>query len=208
MTLEAGDMSRDHRRIEPASGLVAELRAGDQFRIVDLEGEQVSDLVVLRLDDHDERLSQANTRKLNGTWLLGAGSVLYSNRCAPLLSIAQDDVGRHDLQSSACSPYDYPIRFGLSDHASCLAILRDLLAAYGINEAMIPDPFNVFMHTTVDPVSGAIDVHAPCSRAGDAITFQAEMDCLVAMTCCPQDQNACNGGRITPLQFQMLRVGE
>jgi uncharacterized protein YcgI (DUF1989 family) len=47
-------------------------------------------------------------------------------------------------------------------------------------------------------------VRAPLSKAGDYIEFHAEMDCLVAMTACPQDQNACNGYRITPLQVDVF----
>jgi len=118
--------------------------------------------VVFARNDLTERLSQGNTRKLNNTWLLSTGHRLYSTKCRSLLTIIADTVGRHDLQSSACSPYDYPVRFGIRDHPSCLAILAGILAPHGIPEHLTPDPFNVFMHTTVDE-SGAIRVHPPRS---------------------------------------------
>jgi uncharacterized protein YcgI (DUF1989 family) len=111
-----------------------------------------------------------------------------------------DTVGRHDLQSSACSPYDYPIRFGIEDHASCLAILTEVLAPFNVPEYLIPDPFNVFMRTAIDATTGGITVGAPLSAPGDHIDFEAAADCLVAMTACPQDQNACNGGTCTPIK--------
>lgn len=38
-----------------------------------------------------------------------------------------------------------------------------------------------------------------CS-AGDFVTFEAEADCLVALTACPRDQNACNGWTITDIK--------
>jgi len=196
----AGKLPQLQRAIPPRDGFAFALREGQRFRITDVEGQQVSDLVVFDGKDPTERLSQGNTRKLNNTWLLSAGHRLYSTKCRSLLTIMIDTVGRHDLQSSACSPYDYPIRFGIRDHPSCLAILAAVLTPYGIPEHMIPDPFNVFMNTTIDE-SGKIKVRPPLSQPGDYIEFKAEVDCLVGMTVCPQDQNACNGYRITPLQL-------
>ena len=189
--------------VPPRDGFAFFVKRGQRFRITDLEGRQVSDLVVFSKDDLTERLSQGNTRKLNNTWLLSTGHRLYSTKCRPLLTVVADTVGRHDLQSSACSPYDYPIRFGITDHPSCLAILRGVLEAHGIPEHLIPDPFNVFMNTEVGE-TGQIEVRAPLSKPGDYIEFQADMDCLVAMTACPQDQNACNGYHITPLQLDVF----
>jgi uncharacterized protein YcgI (DUF1989 family) len=70
---------------------------------------------------HTERLSQANSRKLNGAAKLHKDHALYSTRCRKLLSLAADTVGEHDILS--CSAYDYRVRFGLEDtQASCLAL--------------------------------------------------------------------------------------
>lgn len=185
--------------VPPRDGIAFEVERAQRFRITDLEGQQVSDLVVFSREDPTERLSQGNTRKLNNTWLLSTGHRLYSTKCRALLTIVADTVGRHDLQSSACSPYDYPIRFGIAGHPSCLAILSRVLEAHRIPEYLIPDPFNVFMNTEIR-ADGTIEVRPPLSTAGDYIEFEADMDCLVAMTACPQDQNACNAYRITPLE--------
>jgi hypothetical protein len=49
----------------------------------------------------------------------------------------------------------YRVRFGLEDpQASCLALLADVLAPYGISEAMIPDPFNIFPKSA--PISASV----------------------------------------------------
>jgi uncharacterized protein len=154
--------------VPPRGGVAFFLTRGQRFRITDLEGKQVSDLVVFSKDDTTERLSQGNTRKLNNTWLLSTDQRLYSTKCRPLLTIVADTVGRHDLQSSACSPYDYPIRFGITGHPSCLAILCEVLEAHRIPEYLIPDPFNVFMNTSVGE-NGQIEVRTPLSKAGDYI---------------------------------------
>ena len=50
--------------VKARSGLAFTVVAGERFRVVDVAGEQVSDLVAFVRDDHSERLSQANTRKL------------------------------------------------------------------------------------------------------------------------------------------------
>lgn len=184
----------------PADGMASRLERGQKLRIEDVEGQQVSDLVVFLADDVTERFSQANTRKLNNGWLISTGDTLYSTKCRPLLAIAEDTVARHDLQSSACSPYDYPIRFGVTDHPSCLAILSNQLERYDIPEHLIPDPFNVFMATSIDAETGGISVEAARSGSGDYIVLEALEDCIVALTVCPQDQNDCNGRRITPLR--------
>ncbi len=148
-------------------------------------------------------MSQGNTRKLNNTWLISTGNRLYRTRCRPLLTIVADTVGRHDLQSSACSPYDYPIRFGIRDHPSCLANLTEALRPYGIEEHLIPDPMNVFMHTVVAP-DGEITVKEPLSRPGDYIEFEAEGDLIMGLSCCPQDQNPCNAYHITDLRVEVF----
>jgi len=186
--------------VRAASGYAFELARGRRFRVVDVAGQQVSDLVVFRRDDPGERFSPGNTRKLNGRLKLGRGGVLYSTRCRPLVRITEDTVGEHDFLFSSCSPYDYPLRFALTTpHASCLAILAQVLAPHGIGEPMIPDPFNIFQRTLI-AADGRLETQAPLSRAGDFVELVAEDDCLVALTACPQDQNPCNGWRITDIR--------
>src|SRR5262249_34916749 len=178
--------------------------AGSRFRIVDVAGKQVSDLVAFMADDHGERLSQANTRKLNAAIKITRGASLYSTRCRPLLRITEDSVGEHDLLFSSCSAYDYRVRFGLTTpHASCLSILGEVLAPHGIDEALIPDPFNVFQRSVIRP-DFRLETEEPLSRAGDFIELEAAERCLVAVTACPQDMNPCNGWSITDIKVVML----
>ena len=66
--------------LSPRTGLAFQLAQGGRIRIEDVEGEQVSDLVLFASDDPTERLSQANTRKLNGTWLLTKDSAAVQHK--------------------------------------------------------------------------------------------------------------------------------
>jgi uncharacterized protein YcgI (DUF1989 family) len=63
--------------------------------------------------------------------------------------------------------------------------------------------FNVFMNLTFKP-DGTMKLEEPLSKAGDYIDLRAEMDCLIAISNCPQDQNPCNGFNPTPLQIQVF----
>jgi uncharacterized protein len=179
--------------VKTRTGIAFSVPGGGWFRVVDVEGKQVSDLVAFLTTDATERLSPGNTRKLNAALKISRGGILYSTRCRPLLRITEDTVGEHDLLFSSCSPYDYRLRFGLTTpHPSCLGILADLLAPHGIPEAMIPDPFNIFQRSAID-AAGRLETLEPLSKPGDFIEFEAMEDCLIALTACPQDQNACNG---------------
>jgi uncharacterized protein YcgI (DUF1989 family) len=39
---------------------------------------------------------------------------------------------------------------------------------------------------------GEFEIREPLSERGDQVLLKAHMDCLVAVSACPQDQNACN----------------
>lgn len=183
-----------------ATGWASRLPERSLLRVTDVAGRQVADLVMFRADDPAERFSQANTRKLENTIYLHEGSRLWSTKCTELARIERDTVNRHDILSSACSPYDYPIRFGISDHPSCLANLRTALEPFGIEEQLIPDPLNVFMHQELSP-NGTLSVEEPLSGPGDHIDIRLTMECIVAISACPQDQNPCNGGQISDLRL-------
>jgi uncharacterized protein YcgI (DUF1989 family) len=185
------------------TGWAGPVAKGGVLRVTDIAGQQVGDLVLFRADDVTERFSQANTRKLENTLQLGKGSRLWSTKCGMLAQIERDTVNRHDILSSACSPYDYPIRFGIAEHDSCLANLRDVLEPFGIEEHLIPDPMNVFMHQELAS-DGGLSIAEPLSGPGDHIDFRMATDCIVAISACPQDQNACNGWKITDLLLELL----
>ena len=189
--------------VKAGTGVAFEMKAGARLRVTDVEGQQVSDLVAFMREDLTDRLSQANTRKLNGVVKLKQGHALYSTRCNKLMSLVEDTVGEHDILFSSCSAYDYRVRFGLVDpHPSCLAILSEALGPYGLPEMIIPDPFNIFQHSEITPDFSLL-TRTPRSRAGDYVVLQAEADCVVALTACPQDQNACNGYRLTDIQLEL-----
>ena len=189
--------------ITGGTGWAGTAPAGSVLRITDLEGTQVGDLVLFRADDPRDRFSAGNTRKMAGSIYVTSGATLWSTRYERLAELGEDTVGRHDLLASACTQYDYPIRFGVTGHRSCLANLTEALASHGIEEAGIPDPMNVFMSMDVGP-KGELTILESTSKPGDHLDVRMLEDCIVALSACPQDLNATNGGKSTDLGVEII----
>jgi len=192
------------RRIEPQTGVAFRMGRGDVLRVVDLEGEQVSDLMAFGPDGR-ETFSAGRSIDYNGTIRLTTGHVLYSNRSNPMLTIVADSCGVHDLLFAPCSPEMFVALYNFSpDHPSCFRNLADNLAAFGIDEDRIGTTFNTFMNAEMSP-SGDLKVLPPVSRAGDAIELRAEMDLIVGLTACSAELS--NNWRFKPIGYEVRPGG-
>ncbi|UPT62972.1 MAG: urea carboxylase-associated family protein [Hyphomonadaceae bacterium JAD_PAG50586_4] len=106
--------------IAPRSGVAFRLARGQTLRVIDPQGEQVSDLVAFNGEDTEEYLSSGRSLDYAGRLLLTKGDTLYSNRSRPMLTIVADDVGRHDFTLTPCSADTFRILYGNeSPHHGC-----------------------------------------------------------------------------------------
>ena len=194
-------MTEKHR-IEPRSGVALELDEGQRLTVFDPEGAQVSDLLAYNRDDVREAISNGRTFDYEETIKLGMGNTLWSNRSNPMLDIVEDTAGTHDFLLTPCSvatfEHFYPDK---PPHRGCFGNLAEALAPYGIEEDDIPCAFNVFMNVPVDGRSGKLSVETPPSKAGDYITFEARMDCVIGLTAC--SAYASNGGNFKPIDYRI-----
>lgn len=177
--------------IPPRSGGAFRLPKGRRLRVVDPQGEQVSDLLAFNADDTAEAISSGRTLDYAGKLFLTTGDPLYSNRSNVMLRILEDTVGRHDFLLTPCSKDTFRIIYGdKHPHRGCFGNLAEALAPYGVGPDQIPTAFNIFMNVTIAP-DGALSVQPPLSRPGDHILFEAEQDLIVALTACsaPQSNN-------------------
>ncbi len=171
-------------RIEPQSGVAFEMRAGEHLTVVDLEGEQVSDLFAFATNERSESLSSGRSLDYAETLYLTRGNRLYSNRSRAMFEIVEDTVGRHDFLLTPCSQQTFEIIYGMNEpHPSCFANLRTAFASYGIAPDAIGTTFNIFMNVDVSP-DGSFEVRPPRSVAGDRIVLRAEIDLIVGLTAC------------------------
>ena len=171
--------------IAPQSGVGFELKKGQSLKIVDLEGEQVSDFICYNKADTNEYLSNGRTFDYAETIYLTKGHRFYSNRSNVMFEIVEDTVGRHDFLLTPCSAEMFRIIYGHTEpHRGCFGNLREALKPFGIQPDHIPTCFNMFMNVPVDGETGRIQVLPPRSKAGDYIVIRAEMDLIVGMTAC------------------------
>jgi uncharacterized protein len=128
--------------------------------------------------------------------------ILYSNRSRPMCTIIDDTVGRHDFLYTPCSPETFSILYKTTGHhPSCFENLVAALAPFGIAPDRIPTTFNIFMNVAVAS-SGALTIHPPRSKAGDSVTFRAEMDLIVGLTACSAELS--NNRRFKPIDFEIV----
>ncbi|MFD1931035.1 MULTISPECIES: DUF1989 domain-containing protein [Nonomuraea] len=193
------------RFIVPASeGRAVKVGAGQRVRIVDLEGGQVGDVFAFAADDVTEHLSASHTRASTSRLFPARGEHFVTDRRRPILTLADDtSPGWHDMLIAACDANRYAALGVRGYHASCADNLRRSLDHLGLTFPGTPQPVNVFMRIPVAD-GGRLSWLSAISRAGDAITFEAVMDCVVAVSACPQDLVEINGHKPTPLAIELL----
>lgn len=195
---------RVHRIEVPArEGRALRVAAGQRLRVVDVEGRQVGDVFAFTDDDSGEHLSASHTRAHLSKLFPDIGEHFVTNHRRPILRLAADtSPGRHDMLIAACDPARYTA-LGAPGHASCADNLRTAMAELGRPVSHIPQPVNVFMDIPVR-VGGGLDWVSASTGAGDSITFEALVDCVVAVSACPQDLVDINDGTPTALELQLI----
>ncbi|MBW8359647.1 MAG: urea carboxylase-associated family protein [Weeksellaceae bacterium] len=188
--------------IPPRSGTAFLLKKGQRLKVVDLQGEQVSDLVCFNLHDKGEYLSSGRTIDYAETIFLTTGHPFYSNRSKVMFEIVEDTVGRHDFLLTPCSADTFRIIYGHQDpHCGCFGNLCSALQPFGISPDQIPVSFNIFMHVTVDGDTGKVSVLPPKSGTGDYIILEAKMDLIVGLTACSAEMS--NNYSFKPIGFEV-----
>jgi uncharacterized protein YcgI (DUF1989 family) len=188
--------------IPPRSGAAFQLHKGQRLRVIDPQGEQVSDLLAFNAADTAEVISSGRTLDYASKIYLSVGDPLYSNRSNVMLRILEDTVGRHDFLLTPCSKDTFRIIYGDADpHRGCFGNLAEALSPYGIGADQIPTAFNVFMNVVIDP-DGALKVEPPRSRAGDHVLFAADQDLIIALKACSALQS--NNYAFKPIHYEIL----
>lgn len=191
--------------IHPRSGVAFELRAGQRLRVIDPQGEQVSDLIAFNLDDTQEYLSSGRTLDYASRLFLTTGDILYSNRSRPMFLIGEDRVRRHDFLLTPCSADTFRILYGHEHpHRGCHGNLSEALAPFGIAPDQIPVTFNIFMNVDVNGETGEIAVKPPRSKAGDYVDFVAQMNLIVGLTACSAEQS--NNYSFKPIEYEVFEA--
>jgi len=173
--------------IPKEEGQAFEVAQGQLLRVIAVEGKQVGDLTLLNARDRTEKLNIQVTVSTNGRSFFKA-RVLYSGppHFRPMLTILEDKYGMHWLHGR-CTSQMYKTRFGVENHRNCHDNIVEALAPFGVAPHEVPfDTFNIFMIADIDS-EGLYTFRPPLIEKGDFIEFRADMDVLVALSACPED---------------------
>jgi uncharacterized protein len=186
------------------SGKSVVVKKGQTLRVA---GRTVVDFVAFNLHNLCERFDQARTKTNQVKIFVSTGDQLFSKLNNPLLTIVEDSFkeGKHDLQKGMCSKKRFELiakglvqrKFAegvdlnpqrpedIPDHG-CWENLIDGLKGYDIAPEDIPSPLNIWQTMKIDPETGAMLDTTIRPKEEAHIDFRAEMDCLVAVSACPQ----------------------
>ncbi|MBI2912146.1 MAG: urea carboxylase-associated family protein [Chloroflexi bacterium] len=181
------------------SGQAFVVRQGQYLKVV---GTTTADFIILNLNNVRERFDQARTKTNQGKIFLSTGDWLDSKYNNPMMFIVEDGYkeGTHDLQKGTCSRsrWELSAKRGLlgqtylgrdriemfPDHG-CWENLTEALRPWNIPPEDIPSPFNLFQTMKIDGATGRMEHTRVRPPAPAAIIFRAEMDCLGAISACP-----------------------
>ncbi|MEV8543966.1 urea amidolyase associated protein UAAP2 [Streptomyces sp. NPDC051572] len=185
----------------------AVVRTGETLTITDLHGNQAVDFLVYDAHDTSVRYSAPDTIHAQGNLFLTTGSVLMSNEHTPLMTVTDDEVGRHDTVGGACSKESNTLRYGhhtWSQHA-CVDNFLAEGARYGLGKRDLVSNINWYMNVPVEK-DGTLGIVDGLSAPGLKLTLRAERDVLVLVSNCPQINNPCNGFEPTAVEMTIVEA--
>ena len=181
-------------------GKALHLRRGQKARVVNTKGQQVVDTWAFNAADLSEFMSMEHSRVAMGRIIPGIGDTLVTNRRRPILTLIEDTSGGiHDTLFAACDRWRYELLGCEGYHDNCTDNLATAMREFGLVAPETPSPLNLFMNI---PVHDGDDIEflPPVSTPGSYVTLQAEMDCIVVFSACPQDMIPINGLAMHPTE--------
>ncbi len=194
------------KTIPARRGKATHLKRGQSIRIVNTHGAQVVDTWAFTAGMLTEFMSMEHTRATLTSLRPKVGDGLYTNRRRKILTMTEDTSrGDHDTLIAACDSERY-ILMGVKEyHDNCTDNLFAAMQALGLTPPECPSPLNLFMNIPWT-AEGRLSFDPPTTKPGDHVTLRAELDCIVAMSACPQDILPINGrtGATTEAHYEIL----
>ena len=190
--------------LEAGLGWLHKVKAGQTFRIVDLEGNQAVDTTFYDAEDPSDHYGAIATIVAQKNIYLTTGSVLRAESGRPLLEITADKTGRHDTLGGACSSQSNTVRYARENRYmhNCRDSFMLQLADGGmdIRKRDLAPNINFFMNVPVTP-EGGLKFDDGVSAPGKYVEMKALRDVMVLISNCPQLNNPCNAYNPTPIRL-------
>ncbi|RWI88936.1 urea carboxylase-associated family protein [Mesorhizobium sp.] len=193
----------DEFRISPEEGGKAfEVKKGQSFRLVCVEGPQIADMCIWNAHDYKERFWNDYTINREGIFV-STFTRLWSNmpKFRPMMTIIEDTVFKknkpvhegarhHYIFGAHCNPHVWYWATGDKDHPfvttkNCWCNLTRAVKPFGMTAENLHDNLNLFMKCYIDPVTSLHPWEPTDVAKGDYLEFFAEMDVLIAVSVCP-----------------------
>jgi len=185
---------------------IHEIKEGEVFRIVDLEGNQAVDTIFYSARETSERYSAIDTIVAQRNIYLTTGSVLRSNLGNPMLTVVADTCGRHDTLGGACAPESNQVRYAIEKRHMHACRNSFLLAVsdpkWNLTKRDLAPNINFFMNVPVTP-EGKLTFEDGISESGKYVEMRAEMNVICVISNCPQLNNPCNAYNPTPIEVMI-----
>ncbi|WP_323776092.1 DUF1989 domain-containing protein [Leisingera sp.] len=206
---ELGEV-RDEFTVARGTGVAYEVKKGEYFQIIDVEGQQCSDFMAFRTDalDRGEELMIDGTasRSMARRAFPGPGlfDKFFDQEVRPLMNVVQDTCGRHDTFGLACTARVYEER-GFPGHVNCSDNISNALDPYGVKKRSAWPAINFFWNTWIDHHSHNFMTEESHSRPGDYVAMRAMTDLVCVSTACPDDIDPVNGWNPTDIHVRIYR---
>jgi urea carboxylase-associated protein 1 len=182
---------------------IHEIKTGQFFRIVDLNGNQAVDTLFYNAHDYGDRYSAQDTIREQRNIYLTTGTRLISSNGTVLLTIVADTCGRHDTLGGACANESNMVRYAIEKrhmHACRSSFLKAVTEwGHGMSKRDITHNINFFMNVPVTP-EGGLTFEDGISEPGKYVEMRADIDVLALISNCPQLNNPCNAYNPTPVE--------
>lgn len=198
--------------IRPGEAHAYEVRKGQYFQVLDVQGRECSDFQAFSLRALDKGIEReidpTATRSMTGLVgpQPGLASKYWNADLQPLCEIVQDTVGQHDTFSLACTARYYE-DMGYPGHVNCSDNITRELHRWEVRPRQGWPAVNFFFNTMLD-ATNALGMDEPWSRPGDYVLLRALDDLVCISTACPCDVDAANGWEPSDIQVRVYDAHE
>ena len=197
--------------VAASHGAALRLSKGQAVRLINTHGTQVVDCWAWNAADLSEHMSMETTRVWTQRLYPKVGDSFVTTKRRPILTVVEDtSPGIHDTTMAACDRHRYELLGVKSYHRNCLDNMMEAMRGIGLEPPVpILASFNVFMNIPVEADGQSLATLPAVSRPGDYISLRAEMDCIVALSSCPQDIVKIQGADnvVKPFHYVILDNG-
>ena len=185
-------MGNEEFIVQSGEGRVFTVKKGQILRIIEVEGPQAADLIIFNEHHMKETFSAWLTRHNNKSFR--KADKLYSKLPGGnvMFTVLNGKEGVFKMDPGRCNRFTYELHYGFKGyHNNCQDILAECIKPYGLSAWDVPEVLNVFMDTLFHK-DGTYEFKPSPVEKGDYLDLLAEMDCLVAISACPDELGVYN----------------